>query len=197
MMETQELRYRDELNANEIFFLSYGSFLTLWNMFELRMEFLIWHIRSEVCNEKIYPLENCLQVNPLKTDRRMNNLRELLKKAKQDDVLNALEEVCAIAERDDWIHGHIIRRKGSNPEKLARFKVVYNKEQKNMRAECKFFDDFKSPFGEFTDTLQKFYSTAEKAFNLQSDAHDDYLTKVLDEQGKREASSPPKSPSFF
>ena len=62
-MESQEIKHKYELNANEVFFLSYGAFLTLWNRFELRMEFLIWHIKSEFLDEKISPLENCRQVN--------------------------------------------------------------------------------------------------------------------------------------
>ena len=109
---------------------------------------------------------------------------------KQQDVLEALDEVFAIAERNKWVHGHIISV-GSNPERLARFKVEYNEDKKEMRAECKFIDDFNSPFAEFTDTLVGFFDIAKIAFHLQPNEHDEYLTTVLKEQAKKEASSCP------
>ena len=185
-MNTQDERRTRELTPREQFFLQYGSFLNLWNLFELRTEFLVWHIKNVVRKENVRPLENCREFNH-KEMKKKDILVSLLKKEKQQDVLYALDDVLTHAERHNWIHGHIMW-KGSNPGKLVRFNSVFDDAKKNnRRIECKYIDDSTSPFISFLDKLERFFKIADERFDVHPDAASEYVKKVLAEQDDEDA----------
>ena len=86
----------------------YGMFVMCWGNFEVYMEFLYWFFKGRDCRAEINPLECCREFNVENTGKKCDMLTRLLKKLGRQDIIDALDKVINVADRNGWIHGHVI-----------------------------------------------------------------------------------------
>ena len=184
-MENQESMSQAESEAICKFMMQYGAFLSNWGYFEMQIEVLIWHL-TKTKENNLSPLANCRKINALSGHSKCERLKPLLRKTSHQDVLDALEKAYNIADRNGWIHGHIMQY-GHNFERIARFRY-----DKNEGLDYKPLSLDMYPFPEFSDVVTEFGKVIEKAFGIAESTIDDYMQLAKKEQ-KHENESKPTS----
>ncbi|RZU03141.1 hypothetical protein EV670_1174 [Rivibacter subsaxonicus] len=94
----------------------FGTFVAFWSNFELMVEVGIWLHSGTTAKE------NCKSINVLKAGRKKERLKKLLDEIGNVDAGNALVEVFDVADRNGWIHGHILNPNGDF-SRLTRLRV--------------------------------------------------------------------------
>lgn len=129
----------------------YGCFTSFWSNFELMMEVAIWMFSD---ND---PKKNCKDINPKTAGQKKNYLSKILLEQNQQQINNALTNVFSVADRNGWIHGHILNP-GGDFSRFTRLRI-----EKNINgditvnnAEISFdispFNDFYDAYGQFEVT---------------------------------------------
>ena len=146
----------------------YGCFVAFWGNFELLMEVAIWQLT------RADPIENCRRINGLTAGQKRDQLRSLLETANQTKTVVALDKVFDIAERNNWIHGHILNPKGDFSH-LTRLRVTTRGGSFAVNNTPISFDV--SPFQEFYKAYGDFQTTS----GVNTDLCNEYIRKL---QGK-------------
>lgn len=147
------------------FMYEYGCFAAFWSNFELLMEVAIWIHSGRPAKQ------NAWFVNPLAAGAKKEILEKHLADAGEGETLSALRAVFAVADRNGWIHGHIlnptgdfsvmtklrIRRKGTA--------LVVDKEQLSVVS---------SPFSSFYEAFEAF----ERCVGISKDKCDEYILRL-------------------
>ena len=155
----------DKLHPSQRFLYEYGCFMTFWSNFELTMEVAI-HKYLE--ND---PKENCRRINKLTAGIKKNRLKEILDGKSEIEKLEALNNVFEVAERNDWIHGHILNPNGDFST-FTRLRVKFTSAEIQVTNNKINFVD--SPFDEFYTAYENFMQKIE----LTKEQCDVYITDI-------------------
>jgi hypothetical protein len=144
----------------------YGCFAAFWSNFDLWMEAAICELAGRD------PKENCALVNPKTSGGKQQMLKSLLEAAGRTDAAKCLVEVFEIAERNSWIHGHILNPNGDF-SRLTRLRVEKSENGVKVTNSVVSFDI--SPFAGFYRAFQAF----ENASGITKEHVDNYLRRIL------------------
>jgi hypothetical protein len=133
------------------FMYEYGCFASFWSNFELLMEVAIADLTQRSAKE------NSRIINGETAGKKKQILAALLTHADRHDVLAALQDVFDIAERNSWIHGHILNPNGDF-SRLTRLRIEQNDGGSFATNEEINFDS--SPFEGFYEAYQEFQNKA-------------------------------------
>ena len=162
-----------QLHPAQRFMYEFGCFVTFWGNFEMYMEVVIWRLSND------NPIENCRKINKKTAGGKCKVLRGLLQNAGKQDVIDALDQVFDVAERNDWIHGGILNPDGDFC-RLTLFRVHHNKNTIVVK-NCP-VDLSKSPFDEFYQVCTDFEKIVESTFAISRSDGDDYIKKLQAKQ---------------
>ena len=100
-----------------------GMFVTCWGNFEVYLEVIYWHFKSQDLGERMPVIECCREFNAtISFPEKCQKLCSLLNKQEEQEIIDAINRVIDVADRNSWIHGHVI-----NPDEqfacLTRFRV--------------------------------------------------------------------------
>ena len=182
-MENQESMFKPETEAFIEFAIQYGAFLTIWGYFEMQIEVLIWHLSKKV-ERNLSPLANCAKINFLTSHFKCDKLKTLLRETSHQEVLDAMEKAYNIADRNGWIHGHIMQH-GEKHDRIARFRYV-----KNQGLDYKELSPDTYPYYEFSNALEEFGRVIEKAFGIDEGVINYYMRSAINEQRHVNESKP-------
>ena len=179
-------RNADELNKGvsklspiQRFIFDYGLFLLDWNDFDVVLEVLIWHLRTKVLNERISYSRNYRDVNSMQVREKRSELRYLLRYAKRNDVIEAIDKVYDVADRNEWIHGKIFYFPMSLlDDRVIRFNPD-KPERRSPRRETVPLDS--SAFEDFREAYNEFLTVINQAFDFEGTWCLDYLYSVVGE----------------
>lgn len=130
------------------FMYEFGCFVAFWSNFELLMEVAI----SDLLNRDAKT--NCRVVNPRTAGWKMRELVRLLSDKGRTDVIERLGTVFDIADRNSWIHGHILNPAGDF-SRLTRLRIeVEGDDPLHVTNNAIAFDV--SPFQEFYAAYAEF-----------------------------------------
>ena len=164
-----------QLTSAQRFMYEYGCFVCFWGNFEMYMEVVIWHLSNDD------PIENCRKINTKTAGVKRKELRRLLCKDGRQDVIDALDQVFDVAERNDWLHGVIL-----NPDRdysrLTRFRVYHEKNTISSVENTPVDLDI-SPFDEFYQAYDKFGNIVDSTFGVSISVCDDYIRKLQEDNG--------------
>lgn len=153
------------LHPAQRFMYEYGCFAAFWSNFDMMMEVAIWRLTRRT------PIENCREVNRLTAGQKRRILTGLLIARNESAKMEALNKVFEIAQRNDWIHGHILNPNGDF-SRLTLLRVTIDG--------CKFavtnkdIDLNASPFGDFFDAWAEF----EACFDSIKELGNQYITEL-------------------
>ena len=133
------------------------------------MEVVIWHLSND------NPIENCRKINIKTAGGKRKILSCLFRNAGKQDVISALDRVFDVAERNDWIHGHILNPNGDF-SRLTRFRVHHDKDP--ILVENTPMDLDISPFDEFYEAYKEFESIVESTLGVSVSVCNDYIIKL-------------------
>ena len=153
---TEENQY-----ATQRFMYEFGCFVAFWGNFEMYMEVVIWKLSERE------PIENCRQINKKTAGQKCKELRRLLKSAGRQGVIDALERVFEVAERNHWIHGVILNPNGDF-SRLTRFRVHCGKVTNTDI-------DLGKPFKEFYQAYGTFEKVVESTLGISISVCNDYI----------------------
>ncbi len=145
----------------------FGCFIAFWSNFELMLEVAIYEFSDGPAKA------NCLEWNPQSAGRKKEKLEKLLAHSpeKNKPKLAALKKVFDVAERNDWIHAHILNPNGDFSV-LTRFRV--EKYRNSLKVSNARIDFNKDLFSDFYDA----YGDFEKVFNLPRSRCDAYILEL-------------------
>jgi hypothetical protein len=107
------------LHPAKTFMYEYGCFAAFWSNFELLMEVAICEATGKSAKD------NCKEINPKTAGIKKKILQDHLQSLGRQNVAEALEAVFSVADRNGWLHGHIL-----NPNKdfslLTRLRIEKN-----------------------------------------------------------------------
>ena len=159
------------------FMTQYGMFLTCWGNFEVYLEVLYSRFKELDCSKKIPYLDTCREINVLDFRGKCTMLTDLLRKLGKQDIIDAVNKVVDVANRNTWIHSHVISP-DENFKSLTRFRVDRN--TKLVQVEPIDFDE--SPFEMFYEAYGEFEETVLRSSNLNWEMCSMYLHTVRMEQ---------------
>ena len=162
-----------QLTPAQRFMFEYGCFIVFWGNFEMYMEVVIW------CLSNDDPIENCHKINKKTAGTKRKVLCRLLHKGGKQDVIDALDQVFDVAERNDWIHGTILNPDG-NFSRLTRFRVYHDKDP--ILVENSILD-LGISFCEFYQAYAKFENVIESTFGVSVSVCNDYIKKLQEDNG--------------
>ena len=155
----------NELPPAQRFMYEYGCFAAFWSNFDLMMEVAICDLSGRQA------MENCRQVNPLTAGRKRQMLTDLLNARNEAAKLAALNKVFDVAERNNWIHGHILNPNGDF-SKLTRLRVTIN--GASMTVSNFEISQNVSPFADFYTE----WGEIESVFGLSKNRCNQYITDI-------------------
>jgi len=139
----------DTLAPSQRFMYELGCFVAFWSNFELLMEVAIADLLARDAKT------NCRLVNPWTAGRKMRELERLLSDQGRTGIVERLRAVFDIADRNSWIHGHILNPVGDF-SRLTRLRIrVEPGDALRVTNETVAFDV--SPFEQFYAAYQKFH----------------------------------------
>ena len=162
-----------QLSPAQRFMYEYGCFVSFWGNFEMYMEVVIWHLTNDD------PIENCRKINPMTAEPKRKALCRLLREKDRQDVIDALDKVFDVAERNNWIHGVILNPAGDF-SLLIRFRVPRDKTRSPI---VTILDLDISPFDEFYQAYHEFEKIVGRSFSIDVSVCDDYIKKLQEDNG--------------
>ncbi len=115
--------------------------------------------------------ENCQKINKLTAGVKKNRLSNLLIENGLTDANNALGEFFEVAERNNWVHGHILNPNGDF-SKLTRLRITTDDAGIVVNNIPVTYDH--TSFEEFYESWEKF----RQEFNLEKAECDQYILKI-------------------
>ncbi len=159
------------------FMTQYGMFVTCWSNFEVYLEVLYLRFKELDCSKKIPYLDTCREINVLDFRGKFTMLTDLLRKLGKQDIIDAVDKVVDVANRNTWIHSHVISP-DENFKSLTRFRV----DRKTKRVQVEPIDIDESPFKMFYEAYGEFEETVLRLSNLNWEMCSMYLDTVRMEQ---------------
>lgn len=153
----------EEFHPAHRFMYEFGCFTAFWSNFELMMEVGVWLHSGKT------PKENCRLVNLKTAGKKKDILMQLLLNKGLTDALNALENVFVVADRNGWIHGHLLNPNGDF-SRLARLRVELN--GNDIKVENITIDFSISPFKDFYEAFGEF----EAKSGISKEKCNEYIT---------------------
>ena len=192
-MEWTEVAVLD-LDTRDRFIYEYGRFILEWNSFEFYVEALIWYVRAKRLHYELSCTQNFREINHLPPNAKRGTLIDYLRRINEKDVLDAVNNVYDVAERNKWIHGFVLQimdKEGDEHNdatwRLFRLNKVNNRPKLIHITES---DPDGDVFVDFHEAWTRFRSKAEHAFGFLIDVSDCYLvTLSKEEQLRRESQS--------
>jgi hypothetical protein len=149
----------DSLHPAYKFMYEYGCFTSFWSNFDILMDVAICKLSGQD------PKNYCLSKKMTSGDKK----KELEKYLNDPVVLSKLQAVFDVAERNDWIHGHIL-----NPNKdfsrLTRLRI----DSKNKKVTNEIIDYSGSHFEKFYSAYGEFQA----AIAVTDDECNAYITAI-------------------
>jgi hypothetical protein len=141
----------NKLHPAQRFMYEYGCFTSFWSNFELMMEVAIHKYSGDSA------IDNCKKINKLTAGVKKKKLAALLEKNSEQEKLNSLNNVFEVADRNDWIHGHILNPKGDFSQ-LTRLRVIVGSDSLEVSntpidGSNSSFDDFYSAWADFQNII--------------------------------------------
>jgi hypothetical protein len=143
----------------------FGCFTAFWSNFEIMMEVAIWKLSGKS------PKENCSEINTKMAGKKKSELELLLSASGNQKAIDALNEVFNVADRNGWIHGHILNPKGDFSV-LTRLRVEKN--SNGLAVSNLPINMSISPFESFYSKYQEF----QNEINLTVEECDDYIRQI-------------------
>ena len=125
----------------------FGCFTAFWSNFELMMEVGIWLHTGRPAKE------NCKLVNLKTAGVKKNLLKEILLDKQLTEAQDALENVFSVADRNGWVHGHVLNPNGDF-SRLTRLRVELN--GNDVKVDNTTIDFSVSPFVSFYSAFGEF-----------------------------------------
>ena len=94
------------LHPAQKFMYEYGCFAAFWSNFEMLMEVAICDLAERDA------VDNCKLVNTKTAGQKKQILQNLLIAAGRKDAHDSLQAVFDVADRNGWLHGHILNPNG-------------------------------------------------------------------------------------
>lgn len=155
------------------FMYRYGCFMSFWSRFELFMEVMIWRLRSDD------PFENCQKINPLTAGRKRKVLKDILIKCNRHGIVALIDRVFENAERDHWVHGHILFPDGDF-SRLTKLRVLFSKKPDPILSVHNTpIDLAASPFEEFYSAINCLERTADSELGVHAGYDTNWYIKEL------------------
>ena len=155
----------DSLPPAQRFMYEYGCFAAFWSNFEILLEVAIWDLSGN--DAKL----NCQEINPKTAGPKKNILGKILIKKGMTDAQSALNEVFDVAERNDWLHGHIFNPKGDFSV-LTRLRITI--QEGNLCASNTRINFEISPFEAFYTA----FGRLQKALNISEARCNEYIKLI-------------------
>ncbi len=169
-----------KLSPLQQFIFDYGLFLIEWNDFDILLEALIYHLRTKILNERISYSRNYRDVNSMQVREKRSELKYLLRYAKRHDVIEAIEKVYDVAERNEWVHGKILYFQLSS---LADAVIRFNPDKPERRFPQAVTVPLDSlPFAEFREAYNECWTVISQVFDFDGNTCVNYLLAVAQEQ---------------
>lgn len=129
------------------FMYEYGCFVAFWSNFELQMEVAIFELSGRPAKDV------CKEINPMTAGGKRKILQGLLLRNDKRDLLDALDAVFNVADRNSWLHGHILNPNGDF-SLLRRLRIERNGndlvvKNSDISFETSPFTAFYEAFGDF------------------------------------------------
>jgi hypothetical protein len=153
----------DSLPPAHKFLYEYGCFTTFWSSFDLMMDIAICKLKSQ------QPKAYCLSGKYKASGDKKRELETLLIALNDTNSLQKLQAVFDAAERNDWIHGHILNPHGDFT-KLTRLRI----DTKNKKITNLTIDLTSNPFEQFYAAYAEF----ESAICITKSECDQYITQL-------------------
>lgn len=150
------------LHPAQTFMYEYGCFAAFWSNFELMMEVAICDLTGRSAKE------NCLEINTKTAGQKKKILQDLLQSIGQHEECDALEAVFDVADRNGWLHGHILNPNGDFSV-LTRLRIERNGNSFTITNTPISFDT--SPF----EAFYLVYGQFELKLKLTKDRCDQYI----------------------
>ena len=166
-----------KLSPLQKFVFDYGLFLITWNDFDILLEVLIYHLRTKVLNERISYSRNYRDVNSMQVREKRSELKYLLRYAKRYDVIEAIEKVYNVADRNEWVHGKILYL--SITDKVIRFNPD-NPERRYPQAETIPLDSL--AFTDLHEAYDECWTVISQVYDFDGSTCLAYLLSVVGEQ---------------
>ena len=165
-----------DLDTRDRFFYEYGRFIIEWNSFEFYVEALIWYVRAKRLHNELSCTQNFREINHLPPNSKRGTLTEYLRRINEREVLDALNDVYDVAERNKWVHGLVLpikEKEGGEYEEDTWLLYRLNKvKDRPILVHVTESSPDGDVFVEFHETWTCFRSKAEHAFG--------FLTNVAD-----------------
>jgi len=149
----------NDLHPAQKFMYEYGCFTSFWSNFDILMDVAICKFSGQD------PRTYCL----LRSRTSGNKKTELEKYVTDSNILDKLQAVFDAAERNDWVHGHILNPNGDFSV-LTRLRV----DTKAGTITNTPVDFISSPFQNFYDAFGEF----QEAIGITSDEANEYIKKI-------------------
>ena len=163
------------LHPAQRFMYDYGCFVSFWSNFELFMEAIIWCLGNDS------PIDNCLRINKMTAGKKRDELRSLLESQGHTDIIAALDRVFCVAERNDWIHGHILNPNGDF-SLLTRLRVRHNKGCIIVSNEQ--ITPSETPFDEFYAAYGAFEHIVSNTLDVDVNVGNEYIRRLQTDQAQ-------------
>ena len=178
-----------KLSPLQKFIFDYGLFLLEWNDFDILLEVLIYHLRTKVLNERISLSRNYRDVNSMQVREKRSELKYLLQYAKRHDVMEAIEKVYDVADRNEWVHGKMLYFQLPS---LADRVIRFNPEQPDRRYAKTVNVSLDSiPFTDFREAYDECSTVICRAFEFDGNTCLKYLLALDQERNQNQVNAPP------
>ena len=183
----------EKLSPTQRFIFEYGRFIILWNDFDLLLEVLIWHLRTEVFDERTSYSTFYREVNSMRMWEKRSEVVHLLRRANKQDIIQSVNKVYDVADRNGWVHGVIVSIEQLIPNGLLRFNPK-NDERRHPDITNVKLDAL--PFEKFSEALGQFENLVREEFEITAQTCFSYLISAAEENTAQIENSPsPKSTS--
>jgi hypothetical protein len=153
------------LHPAQKFMYEYGCFAAFWSNFEMLMEVAICDLTGRDA------VDNCKLVNTKTAGQKKQILQDLLIAAGRKDAYDSLQAVFDVADRNGWLHGHILNPNGDFSV-LTRLRVEKRGEDLVVSNSRVSFDT--SPFEAFYEAFREL----ENQLGLSKERCNDYIRSL-------------------
>lgn len=153
------------LHPAQKFMYEYGCFVAFWSNFEMLMEVAICDLSERDA------ADNCRLVNTKTAGQKKQILQNLLIAAGRKDAGDSLQAVFDVADRNGWLHGHILNPNGDFSV-LTRLRVEKRGKDLIVSNDRISFDT--SPFKAFYEAFGKL----EDQLDLSKERCNDYIRSL-------------------
>ena len=150
------------------------------------MEALVWHVRTRFLNDSISCLANAREMNKMDSWQKRLELSAQLRQIERLDVIQAVDEVYDVADRNKWIHGLYVAFQDPSPD-VSLWRANTMRERKGYLRFTRLHPDG-SQFDEFHEALNALANIADTSLDFSCDRFSNYLSTLIGGDGTRSQS---------